>query len=228
MSSRASDKDIDYRRMKKDSYYEDSDTESVKSDTSNVTTSSIHSGHSATSGTSMASSQVIFPQRQPRHNLQETTLTLIRRRVTFHVHLIRVEFLRLLPLLKVPEFLDHLDQLTTIINDVELMMNLTNPILRSLLTLLAVLTLVDTGNPTFLEHVLFLVTHRIQVARVALREQRQLHSQSMIRTRRTLTLPNQKSPTLVAETVKKLIPQQQSANWPPSKITVILLIKFLA
>ena len=189
MSSRASDKDIDYRRMKKDSYYEDSDTESVKSDTSNVTTSSIHSGHSATSGTSMASSQVILRQRQPSNNFRGTTLEwflwdipglksprdnptcrnnskfeiisekqtkvhtmperqpfIFRPRVTFLVRRTQAEFLRLQPLPKVPEFPDHLAQLTIIINDVELMMNRTNLTLQSLPTLLAALTLVDTGN----------------------------------------------------------------------------------
>lgn len=53
--SSSTDKDIDYRRIGKsgkENYYEDSDTESVRSD---ATTSS---RHSATSGTSMASSHV--------------------------------------------------------------------------------------------------------------------------------------------------------------------------
>ena len=53
--------------MKKDSYYEDSDTESVKSDTSNITTSSIHSG------TSMASSQVKKSLLENFLHLRETS-----------------------------------------------------------------------------------------------------------------------------------------------------------
>ena len=69
-----------------------------------------------------------------------------RPRVTFPVRRTQVEFLRLQPLPKVPEFPDHLAQLTIIINDVELMMNRTNLTLQSLPTLLAALTLVDTGN----------------------------------------------------------------------------------
>ena len=110
------------------------------------------------------------------------------------MRLTQVEFRRLLPSPKVPEFLDHLGQLTIITKDGELTMNRTNPTRQSLLTLLAVLTLVDTGifySRNFGIQLLSVI-HHIQVALVVLREQRQLRNQSMIRTRRTRTLPNQR------------------------------------
>ena len=118
--------------MKKESYYEDSDTESVKSDTSNITTSSIHSG------TSMASSQV----KQKYFNWIFTYFACFRHRVKSRAPLILVASRKHRPLLRVASRQGQL----MIINEDERMMSRTNQIHQSLHTLLAARMLVEIGK----------------------------------------------------------------------------------